>query len=172
MIAACFGGSKTCQILIKIGADVKGKDEYGATALMNAAGTCHLEICQQLINAGADVTIKSGAGNTALVVAAYMGDIKLCQLSLDKEDDPNDRRCSLWDTSVLMTAAHYGHAEFCRLLIDNGADLYLRKRFGKIAYDFATGSVEVSILQLKNGPASKLCCSNLFLRINFASITY
>lgn len=56
------GEIEKCKEMIKQGADVNFKNEYGYTPLYEAACRGHLEICKMLIEYGADVNLRSVLG--------------------------------------------------------------------------------------------------------------
>ncbi len=70
MLATSYGQIKTAEVLIAAGANVKLKNDNGATALHQAAGRCEMnEIVELLVKAGADVNAKALGGLTPLRMA-------------------------------------------------------------------------------------------------------
>jgi hydrogenase maturation factor HypE len=68
MHAAAFGNRDTLKLLIDAGADVRARNDMGATALLWAAADP--ERARLLIEHGADVTAVSKQGRTPLMAAA------------------------------------------------------------------------------------------------------
>lgn len=71
--AAVLGKLKELKKLIKDGADVNAKDNYGWTAMMMSAWNGHTECVAALISAGTDVNANDNYGNTAILLAAWDG---------------------------------------------------------------------------------------------------
>ena len=67
--AAQRGDLALVKTILAQGADVNGKDEEGATALMVAANAGHLAVVSALLDRGADVDAMSKEGGTALIAA-------------------------------------------------------------------------------------------------------
>ena len=55
MVAASRGELARVEALLREGADAKGCDAFGQTALMYAASAGHYAVAEELIDAGADV---------------------------------------------------------------------------------------------------------------------
>ena len=65
--------SDVVRMLIEAGADIDYPDDFGMTALINAAVIDNLNIAQILVDAGANVNATENTGKTALVKAAECG---------------------------------------------------------------------------------------------------
>ena len=81
MEAASNGHADVTEVLLKHGADVNAKGDFGYTALMEAArgsliiaaSGYYAKTAEILLKHGADVNAKSDAGLTALMEAASKG---------------------------------------------------------------------------------------------------
>ena len=78
--AAKAGDTAKVKRLLKKGADVSAKNEYGWTALMKAARYGHTETANTLLDAGADVNAKTEKGTTALKFAASKGHAEIVEI--------------------------------------------------------------------------------------------
>jgi hypothetical protein len=74
MHAAASGRTATCSMLLRLGANISARDEFGATALHVAADRGKSATCTALLDMGADVTARTHPGNfTPLHYAAMRG---------------------------------------------------------------------------------------------------
>ena len=98
--AASMGGSEGLVVeLLKRGADLKARNEYGCDALFLASWQGHVAIATILLVRGCDPNIRSNY-MTALGVAAACGHLPVCILLLSKGADiyalmPSDGRTAL-----------------------------------------------------------------------------
>lgn len=114
---------------------VELRNPLGESPLMMAALRGHLEPARRLIQRGAEV---NKPGWTALHYAAARSEpdsVEMVRLLLKHHayidaESPNK-------TTPLMMAAHYGHRDVVRLLLQEGADASLRNEQGLSAMDFA-----------------------------------
>jgi ankyrin repeat protein len=77
------------QDLIKRGADVNSKNNYGQTPLHRALGNNAIEIAKLLIDAGADVEAKNNYGLTPLHLASGNNHIEMTEFLLERGADVN-----------------------------------------------------------------------------------
>jgi ankyrin repeat protein len=146
MTCARAGEATGVRALLTRGANANAKESgHSQTALMWAAAERHPDAIAALIEAGADVRARSRdyaqtvtsevtqragreelnytvtrGGSTALLFAARSGDVESARRLLAAGADVND---TLPDgTSVLVLAAHSGHAAVAALLLDKGAN--------------------------------------------------
>src|SRR6266851_6233362 len=83
MYAAAVGSVDAVKALLAVGADVKAKNSFDATALMWS--TTNLEKVRLLVDAGADVNARSKQGMTPLLIAASNpGSVEVVRLLLAK----------------------------------------------------------------------------------------
>lgn len=114
---------------------VESRNAQGESPLMIAAIMGRLESAKRLIQRGAEV---NKTGWTPLHYAASRTEsdsVEMVRLMLQHHayidaESPNK-------STPLMLAAHYGHADVVRLLLEEGADPTLRNEQGLTAVDFA-----------------------------------
>jgi hypothetical protein len=114
---------------------VESRNAQGESPLMIAAIMGQLESAKRLIQRGAEV---NKTGWTPLHYAASRTEsdsVEMVRLMLQHHayidaESPNK-------STPLMLAAHYGHADVVRLLLEEGADPTLRNEQGLTAVDFA-----------------------------------
>ena len=74
LLHACSSGAvEKVRRLIKEGADVESRDQYGATALMEAAYCGRRHVLELLLEGGASVSASDKDGRTALFAACVNG---------------------------------------------------------------------------------------------------
>lgn len=143
IIATEKGYEEIVKALIAAGADVNAKNEYGRTALFQAA--CKKDrgkIAYLLVKAGADVNTVNG-GRSALSMAAsysHIGVMKALvkgKVDIDKPDD---------GLTPLFYAIRDNREKSVRFLLKHGADIKNCKKLMSIAH-----SVEVANALLKAG---------------------
>lgn len=83
MWAAQYGHVETCRLLLRHGAYVDARTNWGSTALMWAAEFGHIQVCQLLINAGAHVNTHTKNNSTAYSYAKRNGHSLVCTLLVD-----------------------------------------------------------------------------------------
>lgn len=89
LIEAAFNGNPAAVAsLVKRGADVNGRDDYGYTPLMWAAQQGHVLTCEALIKRGADVNARDKQGRTALLIATVKGHIEVVKALMAHHADP------------------------------------------------------------------------------------
>jgi ankyrin repeat protein len=78
--ASIIGDVKKVKKLLKEGADVNAKDEFGWTPLHGAAILGHIEVVKLLLEHGADPNIKNNGGKTAIDFALEKGHSDIVKL--------------------------------------------------------------------------------------------
>ena len=115
--------------LVKEGADINVRDEYGRTALILAAELGYSERVEALVGLGADINAKGKYGYTALMKAAEDGWLcsraKIIRLLVSKGADLN--AMSVNGETALAIATGRGYKWLAELLISKGADVNARR---------------------------------------------
>jgi ankyrin repeat protein len=128
MHAAAFGSIEAMKLLLEAGADVNGKNNFGATALLWCARDG--DKARLLIERGADVNAQSKQGRTPLMLAAMRdGGSDVVALLLSKGADP--KAADARGDTALGLAALYGDLETVRLLVAKGADVHAANQKGE-----------------------------------------
>ncbi len=136
ILAAAYGQSKVCQMLLDKGVDLHAKDnEHGYTALIFAAAYGQSKVCQMLLDKGVDLHAKDNEDDTALIFAAAYGHSEICQALIAKGADINAK--SNDGTTALMSASENGHNKVCQVLIEKNADIDATNNEGKTALIWA-----------------------------------
>ncbi len=134
------------QELIREGADIDMKNQFGETALHRAAGYNRDSIAHALLQAKADVNIPDNQGTTALMEATLSNNIDAVYLLLkarawiEQED--------IFGNTALIKAARGGNPEIVKILLEAGANPTHRNRKGKTAKDIALENGHQDIVRL------------------------
>ena len=129
-IAAFYNCEELCIALIKNGANVNAKNNYGDTPLHIAANHGCKKICEILIKRGAGVNAKGNCDNTPLHFAASSDEgEEVCKVLIDNHADVNAKNND--GKTPLHIAASLDHEKVCALLINNHADVNAKKNYGK-----------------------------------------
>jgi uncharacterized protein len=145
--SAKYGNRSAIQLLLDRGVDPNMMDQNGATALIQAAAGCYLDVVNALIAGGADPNIIGNSGITALMAASGGCECGLIARELlDHGADSNKK--TIDGITALMLAAGNGHIEAVRYLLAAGADQYAKDDNGRTALDFARGTGRTDIIQL------------------------
>jgi uncharacterized protein len=120
--AAHMGDAAAIAELIAGGADIEGRDGRGRTAVHVAAFASSEAALRALAEAGADMNALEGQAYDAVTIAAVADDPELMSLAIELGNDAG-LVTSPYDGTALIAAAHLGHDEVVRRLIDAGAPL-------------------------------------------------
>ena len=128
MVAAMNGEAEAVAKLLEYNANVNLTDMHGASALYEAARNGHEAIVDTLIRHGAQLSMDEGFAASTLCQAVYNGDNPLlkrllhAQIPIDAAD--YDKR------TASMIAAVEGNVAALKVLVEAGADLSLKDRWG------------------------------------------
>jgi hypothetical protein len=105
-VAARRGLSEMCALALQYGADIDSMNQYGETALCNAALGGHVEAVNVLLDRGAGVDGGDVAITTPLMGAAINGSVAGARLLLERGADVN-RESLAWPMTALALASMY-----------------------------------------------------------------
>lgn len=120
--AAHEGDVAMIERLVAEGADVNARDARGRTPAHVAAFASEDDALRALAEAGADMNALEHRAYDVVTIAAVADDPELMSLAIELGNDPG-LTTSPYDGTALIAAAHLGHAEVVRRLIDAGAPL-------------------------------------------------
>ena len=120
--AAHFGDLGELKKLIKAGASLEEKDSRGRTPLHVAVFASNDEAVKLLAGAGADLNAFENDRFDIVTIAAVANDTALLKTLLSLGASPSNIT-SRYDGTALIWAAHLGHHEIVKQLIDAGAPL-------------------------------------------------
>lgn len=123
LFAAVAGGDVgRVEQMVAQGVDIEDRDTRGRTPLLVAAHLSHDEIAWALLAAGADPNAMDHQRYDLITIAAVADDVAMIHLGLEFGADPG-AVTSPYDGTALIAAAHLGHVETVRTLIEAGAPL-------------------------------------------------
>ncbi|KAI8515166.1 positive regulation of extrinsic apoptotic signaling pathway via death domain receptors protein [Branchiostoma belcheri] len=149
--AASGGHVGVAELLLKAGAQVDSRDQFGNSPLHHAASGGHVGVAELLLKAGAQVDSRDSFGKTPLHKAASGAHLGVVELLL-KAGAQVDSRAE-FAVTLLHSAASGGHVGVVELLLKAGAQVDSRDPFGNSPLHRAAsgGHVGVAELLLKAG---------------------
>jgi hypothetical protein len=120
--AAWSGDIEEVHRLVAAGADLGITDAARRTALHVAAFASNDEMVRVLVELGADPNVLEMGRYDIITIAAVAGDADLVAVAIEVGGDPGNVT-SVYDGTALIAAAHLGHVEVVRTLIEAGAPL-------------------------------------------------
>ena len=122
MKAAHDGDIDAARQAIGAGADLEARDGNGRTAVHIAAFASQVEMIALLAKSGADMNALEFDAYDAVTIAAVANDLPTLRAALEAGNRA-DNVTSRYDGTALIAAAHLGHHEVVKTLIDAGAPL-------------------------------------------------
>lgn len=121
-LAAHEGDVAEINRLLAAGADPDVRDRARRTPAHVAAFASHDDVVTALAEGGADMNALEDRVYDVLTIAAVADDPELVKLAIDLGNDPT-LITSVYDGTALIAAAHLGHYEVVRHLVEGGAPL-------------------------------------------------
>ena len=122
LAAAARGDAAGIKALIAKGEKPDVRDSYGRTPLHAAAYRGHHEAMRLLAAAGANQSALENDRYDILTIAAVANDVPTLKVALELGTSAKNIT-SRYDGTALIAAAHLGHVEVVRTLIESGAPL-------------------------------------------------
>ncbi|MHC1480891.1 ankyrin repeat domain-containing protein [Frateuria aurantia] len=133
--AAARGAAAAVQRLLDLGFAVDSRDDAGATALMHASGSGHVQVVSLLLAAGSDASLTARNGMTALATS-IRGRRENTMRRLLEAGVAVDQHLPEQTTALMLSAA-LGYPELSEALLQAGADLAATDAHGRSALHFA-----------------------------------
>ena len=126
--------------------------------LIFAAGEGDGDEVERLLDAGVDVGQRSKDGETALHTAAIRGDLRTLRalLAAGAEVDARTPPGATIYMTPSMWATYHGHADFVRILLENGADPTVADENGKTLLTMTQEAGQPAIESLVREAAHRL----------------
>lgn len=120
--AAHEGDLAAVKRLIADNADLSHTDDHGRTAVHIAAHASHEDIIAPLAKAGADMNALENDAYDSVTIAAVANDVPMLKATLAAGNRATNIT-SRYEGTALIAAAHLGHHEVVKVLIEAGAPL-------------------------------------------------
>ena len=146
---ACNGRQlEMVALLVERGADVVAQDKTGQTALHVACERGEVEMATLLLQHNAVIHTHNKAGHTPFVVACLQGHWDLADLLLSHLSNINGPVCVGGVDTLLHLARRYGSAQLAHFLLQHGASVDVKNKYGLTALHLACLAGHTDIVKL------------------------
>ena len=144
--------SNVLDILLKHGAKIDAKGEFGETLLKRVSHYAKLEVIESLIEHNADIRAKNEFGETVIMSAIRNQNPRVTGLLLARGADQDINAVSdFWGETALMMASSAQSPEIIKLLLDYGADVNLKNNKGETALMKAVNNPDILPMLIEAG---------------------
>lgn len=191
MLAASNGHYNIVKMLVESRADITLKNKEGFTCVSKASDHGKGKILEYFIEKGANVNIPNKEGNTPLMLAASKGHLHIVKMLLKHQAG-----VTIWEgkglknkllfliherainkanntgDSSLMLASKNGHAPIVQMLLNNGANMYMKNKEGLSSFSLAQKNKRFKVMDIlrQNEPYSYSFSDNSFLYLFLADL--
>ncbi|XP_057460218.1 potassium channel SKOR-like isoform X2 [Actinidia eriantha] len=152
-LAASKGYEEITEFLIQQGVEINITDNFGNTPMLETIKNGHDHIASLLVKAGASLTIDNAG--SCLCMAVARSDLNFLRRVLDNGINPNSKSYDL--RTPLHVAAAEGLSTIACLLLDAGASVFSKDRWGNTPLDEArTGGDKKLIKLLEDAKCAQL----------------
>ncbi|XP_057994094.1 potassium channel SKOR isoform X2 [Hevea brasiliensis] len=143
-LAASRGYEDVTLFLVQEGVDINIKDKFGNTPLLEAIKNGHDHVASLLVKEGADLSLDDAGSFLCSIVSN--GDSDLLKRILSTGIDPNSKDYD--HRTPLHVAASEGVHMMAKLLLEAGASVFLKDRWGKTPLDEGRMSGNKNLIKL------------------------
>ncbi|MES1998345.1 MAG: ankyrin repeat domain-containing protein [Pseudomonadota bacterium] len=122
------GDKHIIKLMTDMGANPRGTDQSGNTAVLAAAAQGNLALARKYADLGSDIDRKGGNGFTPLGIAALNGDVRMVEFLIKSGAELDTRNDN--GGTALTNALEAGHYRVADLLLKAGADVDIANRDG------------------------------------------
>jgi hypothetical protein len=142
----------TLKRLVSRGADVDGRNKFGATPLSAAISLGHIRSLKSLLELGANTEAVDGDGNTPLCIAICEHNLAAVEILAEYGTNLN-ALIGIQGWTAVMIAAQQGSEIMLTTLIKSGADINTRSGNGESALDLVASAMDMdtAVLLVNSG---------------------
>lgn len=156
MVATYNNNIKMVEMLFKNGADVNLQDDYKNTPFLYAGATGQLEILKIIYTKADAIKPLNRYGGNALIPACEKGHVEVVEFLLKNTSVEVNHINNLGWTALLEVVILGDdtpeYAKIVKILVENGADIYIKDHKGKDALYYAKKNKMFKILKVLENP--------------------